>query len=86
MWREDVVPPCRSSAHPLHTDRRQWMEVIKEDAEYVVWCCRRCSEITGNAAIQVRVLPRGQARAAYANHPSHHSPPYVRPSGFRPGR
>jgi hypothetical protein len=65
MFTEDRIPECRSSAHPLHTNKRQWMVVIREDREFVVWCCRRCSEITHSYAIQVQVLPPGQERARY---------------------
>lgn len=64
-FREDIVPECRSTAHPAHTDRRRWMKMVREEADFVVWCCQRCTEIAGVPAIQVRMLPRGQARARY---------------------
>lgn len=65
-FREDTVPECRSSAHPAHTDRRRWMYVVKQDADFVVWCCQRCTEITGVYAIQVQILPRGRERGRRA--------------------
>jgi hypothetical protein len=75
MFSEDLIPPCRSTAHPAHQDRRKYMFVAKEDAEHVVWCCRRCTEIVGSPAIQVRVLPRGRERAHQLRRQ-----PYVRPT------
>ena len=42
------------------------MKVVREEPDFVVWCCQRCTEIAGVAAIQVRVLPRGRARGRYA--------------------
>lgn len=65
-FREDIVPECRSTAHPPHTDRRRWMKVVREEPDYVVWCCQRCTEITKVYAIQVQILPRGKARGLHA--------------------
>jgi len=64
-WREDTVPACRCSAHPLHTDKRRWMVPIREERDFVVWECRRCTEIAHVPTIQVRVLPRGRDQARY---------------------
>ena len=64
---EDIVPECRSSAHPPHTDKRRWMKPVRETDTYVVWTCQRCSEIAHSAAIQVRMMPKGWRRAQWRN-------------------
>jgi hypothetical protein len=61
----DDIPACACSAHPPEDDRKKYMLAVEEDAEKIVWCCRRCTEITHVAVIQVRTLPRGVARARY---------------------
>ena len=65
MFAEDRIPACRCTAHPLHEDRRKYMFVVREEPEYVVWGCQRCSEISHVPTVQVRVLPRGKERARY---------------------
>lgn len=67
MFSEDIIPECRCSVHPSHTDKRKWMRVVKEEAEYVVWCCERCTEISHIPTVQVQMLPRGWQRARWAN-------------------
>lgn len=59
------IPACVCSAHPPGDDRKKFMVAVEEDSDKVVWCCRRCTEITHVAVIQVRTLPRGIARARY---------------------
>lgn len=66
MFKEDVVPACRCTAHPLHEDKRKWMKVVKITESHVVWCCQRCTEIAKVPTIQVRVLPRGKDMARMA--------------------
>lgn len=65
-FREDIVPECRSTAHPAHTDRRRWMTVVRQERDYVSWCCQRCTEITGVYAIQVQILEYGRKRGLHA--------------------
>lgn len=64
-FTEDKVPACRCSAHPAHADKRRWMKVVREEADYVVWCCQRCTEISRVPTIQVQFTPRGRAKAQY---------------------
>ena len=65
MFREDIVPACRCTEHPLHEDRRKYMFVVSEGQEFVVWACQRCTEISHVPTIQVQALARGKARARY---------------------
>lgn len=62
----DDVPSCACSAHPTGDDKKKYMVAVEETADQVVWCCRRCTEITHTAVIQVRTLPRGQAVARHS--------------------
>lgn len=62
----DEVPSCACTAHPAGDDKKKYMLAVEEDAEKVVWCCRRCTEITHTAVIQVRTLKRGREKAQYA--------------------
>lgn len=64
MTSEDV-PSCACTAHPKGDDKKKFMVAVEETQEHVVWCCRRCTEITRTAVIQVRTLPKGKARAKY---------------------
>ena len=66
-FAEDRIPACRCTAHPMHEDRRRYMVVVREERDYVVWCCRRCTEISHVSTIQVQILAYGKARARYAN-------------------
>ena len=61
------MPPCVCTAHPSGTNRREWMFVAEENTEFVVFCCRRCSEITRTPVIQVRTLDRLQGRVREQN-------------------
>lgn len=61
----DDIPACVCDAHPAGDDKRKYMVVAEENAERVVFCCRRCTEITGTPVIQVRTTPRGRERASY---------------------
>jgi hypothetical protein len=61
----DDIPACACSAHPRGDDKKKYMVAVEEDAEKIVWCCRRCTEITHVAVIQVRTLARGIARAKH---------------------
>jgi hypothetical protein len=56
------------------------MEVMREEQDYIVYCCRRCTEIAHVPTVQVRVLPRGRARARYALGEQQKQRPYVRPA------
>jgi len=62
---EDDIPSCACTAHPKGDDKKRYMVAVEEDAEKVVWCCRRCTEITGTAVIQVRTLKRGRLKAQH---------------------
>lgn len=62
----DDIPACACTAHPKGDDRKQYMVAVEEDSEKVVWCCRRCTEITHTAVIQVRTLKRGREKAQHA--------------------
>jgi hypothetical protein len=62
---EDDIPQCACTAHPAGDDRRKYMVAVEEDATKVVWCCRRCTEITHTAVIQVRTLRRGREMAQH---------------------
>lgn len=66
-FTEDKVPACRCTAHPSHESKRRWMKVVKEEPDYVVWCCQRCTEISKVPTIQVQFTLRGKAAADYAN-------------------
>ena len=59
----DEMPACVCTAHPTGDDRRKYMVVAEETRDRVVFCCRRCSEITGTAVIQVRTLAHARDRA-----------------------
>jgi len=67
MFSEDKVPACRCTAHPPHEDKKKYMYVAKEESDYVVWCCKRCTEISKVPTIQVSYLPKGVAKAAFHN-------------------
>jgi len=41
------------------------MVAVEETKDHVVFCCRRCTEITHVAVIQVRTLKYGKEKAAY---------------------
>ncbi len=62
----DDIPACVCTAHPRGDDLRKYMVAVEETRERVVWCCRRCTEITGTAVIQVRTLAYARDRARYA--------------------
>ena len=62
---DDKIPACVCTAHPPGTDRRRWMVVAECTPEMVVFACRRCSEITHTAVIQVRTLGSTRDRARY---------------------
>jgi len=59
------IPACACDAHPKGDDKRKYMVAVEEDAEKVVWCCRRCTEITHTAVIQVRTLRQGREKAQH---------------------
>lgn len=61
----DSIPSCVCTAHPAGDDRKKYMVVAEETRDHVVFCCRRCSEITGTAVIQVRTLKHGKDAARY---------------------
>jgi hypothetical protein len=60
------IPACACTAHPHGEDKRKYMHAVEETPNYVVWCCRRCTEITHTAVIQVRTLKRGREQAQHA--------------------
>lgn len=62
----DQMPACVCTAHPSGDDRRKYMVVAEETRDRVVFCCRRCSEITGTAVIQVRTLKYAREAARHA--------------------
>ena len=59
------IPACACTAHPRGEDKRKYMHAVEETPNYVVWCCRRCTEITHTAVIQVRTLKRGRDEARH---------------------
>jgi hypothetical protein len=63
---EDDIPSCACTAHPKGDDLKKYMVAVEETQEQVVWCCRRCTEITHTAVIQVRTLKKGRERAQHA--------------------
>jgi hypothetical protein len=62
----DKIPECACTAHPRGEDKRKYMVAVEETQFHVVWCCKRCTEITHTAVIQVRTLAKGKARAQHA--------------------
>jgi hypothetical protein len=62
---DDTIPECRCTAHPAGTDKKRWMIVAECTSDVVVFCCKRCSEITHTAVIQVRTLGNTRDRARY---------------------
>jgi hypothetical protein len=62
----DDIPECACSAHPSGDDKKKYMVVAEETNTMIVWCCRRCTEITHTAVIQVRTLRRGREMAQHA--------------------
>lgn len=62
---QDQMPACQCSAHPSGDDRKRYMAVVEETRDHVVFCCRRCSEITHTAVIQVRTLKYARERARH---------------------
>jgi hypothetical protein len=58
-------PPCACSIHPGGEDRRKYMFVAECSQDYVVFCCKRCSEIAREAVIQVRALKHARDKAQY---------------------
>ena len=63
---ESDIPACACTAHPKGDDLKKYMVAVEETSEQVVWCCRRCTEITHTAVIQVRTLKRGKDKARHA--------------------
>ena len=61
----DEIPACVCSAHPAGDDKKKYMVVAEETRDHVVFACRRCSEITGTAVIQVRTLAYAREKARY---------------------
>lgn len=62
----DSVPSCACTAHPSSDDKKKYMVVVECTDDHVVFCCRRCTEITHTAVIQVRSLKRARQKAQYA--------------------
>lgn len=62
----EEVPACACTAHPAGDDKKKYMVAVEETQDQVVWCCRRCTEITHTAVIQVRTLPRGKEVARHS--------------------
>ena len=52
----DQMPACVCDAHPAGDDRKKYMYVAEERPEFVVFACKRCTEITRTPVIQVRSL------------------------------
>ena len=71
------MPPCACTAHDL-ADRRSHMFVAEETAEFVVFCCRRCTEITRTPVIQVRTLDRAKRRARHERAVAHPQEPAIK--------
>jgi hypothetical protein len=61
----DQMPACVCTAHPHGDDRKKYMIVAEETPDMVVFCCKRCSEITKTAVIQVRTMGNTRARAVW---------------------
>lgn len=61
----DEMPACVCTAHPKGDDRKKYMVAVEETQDQVVFCCRRCTEITHTAVIQVRTLKRARDKARY---------------------
>jgi hypothetical protein len=61
----DETPACVCTAHPVGEDRRKWMVIAECTSEFVVFCCRRCSEITKVAVIQVQTFGNLRKKAVY---------------------
>ena len=62
---DNKIPACVCTAHPPGEDRRKWMIVAECTSEFVTFCCKRCSEITHTAVVQVRTIGRGREKARY---------------------
>lgn len=65
MGMSNKIPECRCTAHPHGEDRTRWMFVAECTPEFVVFCCKRCSEIMRSAVIQVRTLGNTRERAKW---------------------
>jgi hypothetical protein len=61
----DSIPACVCSIHPKGEDRSKYMFVAECTSQFVVFCCRRCSEISHEAVIQVRTLRSARDKARY---------------------
>jgi hypothetical protein len=62
---DDKIPACVCTAHPKGEDRLKYMFVAECTNEFVTFCCKRCSEITHTAVVQVRTLKYAREKAAY---------------------
>jgi hypothetical protein len=62
---QSSIPACACTAHPSGDDRKKYMVAVEETQDQVVWCCRRCTEITHTAVIQVRTLKRAREKARH---------------------
>jgi hypothetical protein len=62
---DDRIPSCVCTAHPKGEDRLKYMFVAECTNEFVTFCCKRCSEITHTAVVQVRTLKYAREKGAY---------------------
>lgn len=76
---QSEYPPCACSIHPSGEDKRKYMYVAECTQEFVVFCCKRCSEMARTAVIQVRTLKSTRDKAKYLAEQDRKSlPPQVR--------
>jgi hypothetical protein len=61
----DEMPACRCTAHPAGDDRKKYMVIAECTSDFVVFCCKRCSEITKVAVIQVQTFGNLKKKAQY---------------------
>ena len=59
------IPACVCTAHPSGEDRSKHMYVAECTSEFVTFCCKRCTEITHTAVVQVRTLKNAREKAQY---------------------
>jgi hypothetical protein len=59
------IPPCACAGHPRGEDRTKYMFVAECTNQFVVFCCKRCSEIIHEAVIQVVMLKHARDKAKY---------------------
>ena len=61
----DEMPSCACNAHPAGEDKKKYMYVAECTRDFVVLCCKRCTEITRTPVIQVRTFGQLREKAVW---------------------